>query len=89
VFVKKKQYRGCVLGKERKPKIVGRGYRATQGVLVDVADFEVLEEPPSPALSYGHQDPLYVLVTTKVILSSSHLGCTLNPTAREDEMFVY
>ena len=89
MFVKKKQYRGYVLGKERKPKIVGCGYRAAQGVLVNVADCEVLEEPPSPAFSYGHQGPLYVLVNTKLISSSSSSRCALNVTAREDEMFVY
>jgi hypothetical protein len=89
MFVKKKQDRGCVLGKERKPKIVGCGYRAAQGVLVNVADCEVLEEPPSPAFSYGHQGPLYVLVNTKLISSSSSSRCALNVTAREDEMFVY
>jgi hypothetical protein len=89
VFVKKKQYRGYVLGKERKPKIVGCGYRAAQGVLVNVADCEVLEEPPSPAFSYGHQGPLYVLVNAKLISSSSSSRCALNVTAREDEMFVY
>jgi hypothetical protein len=45
--------------------------RAAQRVFVDVADLEVLEEPSSPALFYGHQFPPWVLVTTKLILSSS------------------
>ncbi len=57
MFVKKKQYRSRVLGKEREPDIVGSGDRPAQRVLVDVPDLEVFEEASSPTLFYSHRYP--------------------------------
>src|SRR5229473_7856969 len=46
--------RRCVLREEREPDIVRRRDRAAERVLIHVADLEVLEEPPAPALLNRH-----------------------------------
>ena len=58
VFVKEKQHRGGVLGKEREPGVVRGCNRASQRMLVDVTHIEVLEEAPPPTLSHRHEIPL-------------------------------
>src|SRR5260370_25518314 len=46
--------RRSVLGQEREPDVVGRRDCPAERVLVDVADLEIFEETPAPALFDSH-----------------------------------
>ena len=57
MFAKGKQHRGRVLRQQGEPDVIRGRDRAAQGVLVDVADLEVLKEPAPPALPLRRTAP--------------------------------